>query len=270
MMLRSNPIGVFDSGVGGLSVYRALRAALPHENFIYLGDTARLPYGTKSKEEIERYTLEAASFLLQHQIKYFVIACNTVSAQALDALQKALPDLSYGGVIATGAEAAIKATKNGHIALLATTGTVRSGVYPEVIQQLKPGCDVQMLACGALVTLVEEGEWDGAVAETAVTDCLSQLKPGYDTLVLACTHFPILMPLFQKICAPEVQLIDSAAATAQMVAGLLMSRDMANPQSVRGADLFFVTQKPDSFVALGSRILGQDITKKVKLHEWGR
>ncbi|MGB9152313.1 MAG: glutamate racemase [Alphaproteobacteria bacterium] len=264
-MQKSNPIGVFDSGVGGLTVYRALREALPHENFIYLGDTARLPYGTKSKETIERYTVNAARLLNERGIKFLVIACNTASAYALAALQQDVPELPYCGVIAAGAEAAVKATHTGRIAVLATEGTVRSGVYADVIRSLRGDADVQMLATNLLVAMAEEGWCEGAEAEAIVARYLAMLKPGYDTLVLGCTHFPLLMPVLRKLCPPEIRIVDSAQVTAQAVAGLLAARGLANAQAGMGSDSFLVTDLPERFARLGHLFLGRDIADKVQL-----
>jgi len=265
MMHKTNPIGVFDSGVGGLTVYRALRDALPHEDFIYLGDTARLPYGTKSKETVEQYTIGAARLLGERGIKFLVVACNTASAHALSALQQALPDLPYCGVIASGAEAAVKATRNGRIAVLATEGTVRSGVYADVIHSLRGDADVQMLACNLLVSLAEEGWCEGAEAEAVVARYLAMLSPGYDTLVLGCTHFPLLMPVFRKLCAPDIRVVDGAFVTAQAVAGLLVARGLANPRAETGKEVFLVTDLPERFGRLGARFLGREIADKVTL-----
>ena len=264
-MQKTNPIGIFDSGLGGLTVYRALRAALPHENFIYLGDTARLPYGTKSRDVIEQYTIEAARHLAARDIKFFVVACNTASAAALPGLQRDLPDLPYCGVISAGAEAAVKATRSGKIAVLATEGTVRSGVYADVIRSLRADADVQMLACGLLVALAEEGWCEGAEAEQIVTRYLSMLTPGYDTLVLGCTHFPLLLPTFLKLCPPDIRIVDGAQVTAQAVTGLLAARGLANAQTGPGSEAFLVTEFSDRFARLATRFLGRDIADKVTL-----
>ena len=264
-MLRKKPIGVFDSGVGGLTVYRALREALPHEDVIYLGDTARLPYGTKSKETLEQYTLNAARLLQDYDIKFLVVACNTASAHALGALQHAFPDLPYYGVIAAGAEAAVKATRSGRIAVLATEGTVRSQIYGDIIRDMNRDADVQMLACNLLVGLAEEGWSEGTEAEAIVSRYLSMLKPGYDTLVLGCTHFPLLVPTLRKLCLPDVQIVDSAQVTACAVSGLLTARDVLNPQAGKGSTHFLVTDLPERFTRLGAHFLGQSIEGKVEM-----
>jgi glutamate racemase len=258
-----SPIGVFDSGVGGLTVFRALREALPHEDFIYLGDTARLPYGTKSRATVERCTVSAAQLLCQQGIKYLVVACGTASAQALEGLQHEIPRLAYCGVISAGAETAVKVTRNGRIAVLATEGTVRSGVYPDIIHSLKKDAQVQMLACNLLVALAEEGWCDGVEAEAVVGRYLEMLVPGYDTLVLGCTHFPLLVPVLHKLCAKKIRIVDNATVTAQAVAGLIAARGMANPQMQAGNETFLVTDLPERFARLAAHFLGRNIAGKV-------
>ena len=264
-MPKANPIGVFDSGVGGLTVYRALREALPHENIVYLGDTARLPYGTKSKETVERYTVSAARLLRDHGIKFLVVACNTASAHALDVLHREMPDLPHCGVITAGAEAAVQATRSGRIAVLATEGTVRSEAYANTIRTLKPDTDVQMLACNLLVALAEEGWGTGAEAEAILTRYLSMLKPDYDTLVLGCTHFPLLVPALRALCRPDIQIVDSAQVTAQAVSRLLTARGILNPQTATGSTAFLVTDLPERFARLGTHFLGRCIADKITL-----
>ncbi len=259
----SRPIGVFDSGIGGLTVFRALREVLPHEDFIYLGDTARLPYGTKSKESVEHYTLRAAHLLREEEIKFLVVACNTASSQALPALQRELPDLPYCGVISAGVEAAVKTTRNNHIAVLATEGTVRSGAYTDMIYGLRPDAEVQTLASNLLVSLAEEGWSEGPEAEAVIGRYLKALTPGYDTLLLGCTHFPLLIPTLRKLCAPEVRIVDSATVTAQAVAGLMQARGVANPQERPGRDSFLVTDLPERFSRIGRFFLGREIGDRV-------
>jgi glutamate racemase len=261
----SRPIGVFDSGIGGLTVYRALREALPHEDLIYLGDTAHLPYGTKSKKTVERYALSAARLLQGHGIKFLVVACNTASAHALEALHCELPDLPSCGVIASGAEAAAKATRNGRIAVLATEGTVRSRVYADMIYGLNPNAQVQMLATQMLVALAEEGWCEGLEAETVVRRYLSMLAPGYDTLLLGCTHFPLLIPTLRRLCPPEVRIVDSASVTAQSVKGFIEARKIANPKEKAGSESFLVTDSPERFTRLGKSFLGRGIADDVEL-----
>lgn len=263
MTSSSCPIGIFDSGIGGLTVFRALREALPHEDFIYLGDTARLPFGTKSKEAVEHYTLRAAHLLSGHGIKFLVVACNTASAQALPALQRDLPDLPYCGVISAGAEAAVKATRNNHIAVLATEGTVRSGAYTDIIYGLRPDAEVQAIASSLLVAMAEEGWSEGPEAEAVIGRYLKMLVPGYDTLLLGCTHFPLLIPALRKLCPPDVHIVDSATVTARAVAGLMEARGMANTQERPGHDTFLVTDLPERFSRVGHYFLGREIRDRV-------
>jgi glutamate racemase len=253
-------IGVFDSGVGGLTVYRALREALPHENFVYLGDTARLPYGVRSADIVAQYTLEAAHFLQKQKIKLLVIACHTVSALALPALHEKVPELACLGVVAPTLEAAITASRTGHIAVLATEGTVKSNIYPEMIRALKPGAEAETLACGDLVTLAEAGKWEGPETEAAIKRYLGMLKSGFDTLVLGCTHFPLLASAIRKLIPADTALIDSAAATARVVSEILHTRNLANPQNAAGTSRFLATAAPEHFALLAQRFLNKTIT----------
>ena len=208
------PIGVFDSGIGGLTVLKALTAALPGEDFIYLGDTARLPYGTKSNEVIVRYSKENTGFLLAKGIKMLVVACNTSSAVALDAIasETMVPVI---GVIEPGARAAAKASRIGKIGVIGTEATIASGAYTRAIQRLSPRAEIYTRACPLLVPLAEEGWTDNAVAELTVAHYLESLKQsGIDTLLLGCTHYPLLREMFAKILGARVKIVDSATATA--------------------------------------------------------
>ena len=203
------PIGVFDSGIGGLTVLKALTAALPGEDFIYLGDTARLPYGTKSNEVIVRYSKENTGFLLAKGIKMLVVACNTSSAVALDAIasETMVPVI---GVIEPGARAAAKASRIGKIGVIGTEATIASGAYTRAIQRLSPRAEIYTRACPLLVPLAEEGWTDNAVAELTVAHYLESLKQsGIDTLLLGCTHYPLLREMFAKILGARVKIVDS-------------------------------------------------------------
>jgi glutamate racemase len=219
------PIGVFDSGVGGLTVLRALRSAMPAENFIYLGDTARLPYGTKSAETVVRYSLQCASALVRRHIRCLVVACNTVSASALDALRAHHPTLPIIGVIEPGAEAAVAASASGRIAVIATEGTVGGGAYQAAIHRLNPAAQVTSRACSLFVSMAEEGWTEGPIAEAVAHRYLDpifgdptfQTKDAPDTLVLGCTHFPALAATIRAALPPHVSIVDSAATTAAAV-----------------------------------------------------
>ena len=215
------PIGVFDSGVGGLSVLRALRETLPGEHFIYLGDTARLPYGTKSADTVLRYSLQCAAALIRRRIRCLVVACNTASASALDALRLHYPALPIIGVIEPGAQAAVAASASQHIAVIATEGTVGGGAYQRAICRLNPSARVTSRACSLFVSLAEEGWTEGPIAEAVARrylDPIFQSDDAPDTLVLGCTHFPALAAAIRAVLPAQVTIVDSAATTAAAVA----------------------------------------------------
>ena len=258
------PIGVFDSGVGGLTVLRALRAELPAESFIYLGDTARLPYGTKSEHTVARYALQAADALVERGIKCLVVACNTASAAALPALQQRYAELPVIGVIEPGARAACAASKRGRIAVLATESTVRGGAYTQAITRLRPDARVTAIACAIFVALAEEGWTDGAVVEAAAERYLAPLRAagaaGPDTLVLGCTHFPVLGPAIAAAVGPGLRIVDSAATTAVAVHQELATRGLL--RAAGGAPRlaqFLATDGIARFAAVGGRFLGAPI-----------
>jgi glutamate racemase len=215
------PIGVFDSGVGGLTVLRALREGLPGENFIYLGDTARLPYGTKSADTVLRYSLQCAAALIRRRIRCLVVACNTASASALDALRLHHPTLPIIGVIEPGAQAAVAASASQHIAVIATEGTVGGGAYQRAIRRLNPSARITSQACSLFVSLAEEGWTEGPIVEAVARrylDPIFQSDDAPDTLVLGCTHFPALATAIRAVLPPQVTIVDSAATTAAAVA----------------------------------------------------
>ncbi len=258
------PIGVFDSGVGGLTVLRALRATLPAESYIYLGDTARLPYGTKSEHTVARYALQAADELVERGIKCLVVACNTASAAALPALQQRFSELPVAGVIEPGARAACAASRNGRIAVLATESTVRGGAYARAIARLRPDAQVTAIACALFVSLAEEGWTEGAVAMAAAERYLAPLRAAGvrapDTLVLGCTHFPVLQPIIAAAAGERVRIVDSAATTASEVSALLAARGLLRPATAAAPDLrFLATDAVSRFAAVGGRFLGADI-----------
>ena len=258
------PIGVFDSGIGGLTVLRALVAALPNEDFIYLGDTARLPYGTKTNEVIIRYSRENTEFLLAKGIKMLVVACNTSSAVALDTIARdtMIPVI---GVIEPGARAAVKASRSGKIGVIATEATVASGAYTRTIQHLLPRAEIYTRACPLLVPLVEEGWTDNDVAERTVSYYLESLKQsGIDTLLLGCTHYPLLTEMFQRVLGRGVRVVDSATATAAAVRERLKTLKLARRASP-GRQSFFVTESPERFVRVGRRFFGPGVESAVRL-----
>ena len=259
------PIGVFDSGVGGLTVLRALCAVLPEESFIYLGDTARLPYGTKSEHTVARYALQAADELIERGIKSLVVACNTASAAALPALQQRYAELPVIGVIEPGARAACAASKSGRIAVLATESTVRGGAYGQAIARIRPEAEVTAIACALFVALAEEGWTEGAVAAAAAERYLAPLRAvrthAPDTIVLGCTHFPVLKSVIAAAAGMGVRLVDSAATTAQEVRQLLAVRGLLRvPGGAPPALSFLATDAVNRFAEVGGRFLGAPIT----------
>ncbi len=256
MVALSQPIGVFDSGVGGLTVLKALMQAMPQENFIYLGDTARLPYGTKGAETVTQYALQAARMLMAHDIKMLVVACNTATALALPSLQKLLPQLPCLGVIEPSAKKAAEISKNGRIAVISTEGTARSGAYVSAIKRHNSNAEVQLLGCNLLVGLVEEGWCDGAEVESVMRRYLAQLKPDYDTLVLGCTHFPMLTSTIRKQISPNVTIVDSAASTAEAVHKYLNLHGLKNASENVGCNRLFATDLPERFASLAQWFLG--------------
>jgi len=258
------PIGVFDSGIGGLTVLKALTDALPGEDFIYLGDTARLPYGTKSNEVIVRYSKENTEFLLAKGIKMLVVACNTSSAVALDAIASdtMVPVI---GVIEPGARAAVKASRNGKIGVIGTEATIASGAYTRAIQRLGAKSEIYTRACPLLVPLAEEGWIDNEVAERTVAFYLESLKQsGIDTLLLGCTHYPLLRAMFARVLGASVKIVDSATATAVEVRDRLRTLELAK-RGIAGIQSFFVTETPDRFVRVGRRFLGPQVESAVRI-----
>ncbi|UEM02260.1 glutamate racemase [Skermanella rosea] len=267
MTFHDRPIGIFDSGVGGLTVLRALRERLPTEQLLYLGDTARLPYGTKSPETIARYAVQAAGLLVGRGVKLLVIACNTASAHALDALRDAYPQIEVTGVIEPGAEAACAASASGRIAVIATESTARAGAYEAAIRRIRGDADVATQACSVFVALAEEGWLDGPVAEAAARRYLAPLFADKDagsrpdTLVLGCTHFPLLSPVLETVVGPGVALVDSARTTADRVALMLeragvASRSLHFPAEIR----LLATDAPDRFARVAANFLPFPIT----------
>jgi glutamate racemase len=251
------PVGVFDSGVGGLTVLKALMKALPHERMIYLGDTARVPYGTKSAEVVTRYSLKNAEFLLARDIKLLVVACNTASAVAVDELSARLP-VPVVGVIGPGAQAAARRT-GGKVGVIGTPGTIRSGAYQRALLEARPGLNVLAKPCPLFVPLAEEGWTQGSVPEQVAREYLSSFEQqGIDTLVLGCTHYPLLREVIAQVMGPRVNLVDSAEATAEVVARELETRGLL-ARGASGPHRFFVTDTPDRFIDVGARFLGQPI-----------
>ena len=254
----SAPIGLFDSGVGGLTVLRQIFARLPREHTVYLGDTARVPYGTRSGEVVTRYALQSGKHLAAHQIKLLIIACNTVSAHSLPALTKAMP-VPVLGVIEPGARAAAARTKGGTIAILGTPATVASGAYQAALRRLAPGAKVIARACPLFVPLAEEGWIDGEVPRLVAERYLADLRrSGVDTVLLGCTHYPLLARAISQVVGPDVAVVDGAEATAQAALELLESRGLARPEGAGPArHRTLCTDLPERFRGVAERFLGR-------------
>jgi glutamate racemase len=261
----SAPIGVFDSGVGGLTVLRALLRNLPGEDFVYLGDTARLPYGTKSPESIRRYALQAASLLRDRGVKCLVVACNTASAVALDALTNEFAPVPVIGVLEPGAAAACRATREGRIAVIATESTVRGGAYQAAIARTLPQAVVTARACPLFVALAEEGWTEGPVVDAVAHRYLDDLfgpaagadRP--DTLVLGCTHFPVLAAALRAVLGPRVAIVDSAETTASALREVLAALQLLASGRRSGRVSLLATDGAERFARVGSMFLGRPI-----------
>ena len=254
------PIGVFDSGIGGLTVLAALMQALPHERFVYLGDTARLPYGTKSAQTVARYAVQAAQVLMAQDVKCLVVACNTAASVGLEAVRARAGGLPVIGVIEPGAQAACAATRSGYIAVIATEATVRGGAYPRAILERRPDARVIQLPAQLLVALAEEGLVEGPVAAAVVTHYLGELfrADPPDTLVLGCTHFPALAPTIREVLGEAVRIVDSALTTAVAVREQLLRAGLARSAGSQSLQ-FIATDGPERFARVGSRFLGRAI-----------
>ncbi len=249
------PIGVFDSGVGGLTVLQELHRLMPGENLIYLGDTARVPYGTKSAETVSGYATEAAAFLLRQQVKMVVVACNTASSVALELLSRRL-DVPVIGVIEPGARAALRLSCSGTVGIIGTEGTINSDAYPQAIRRFDPHIKTVCVACPLFVPLAEEGWAEHEVARLAAREYLAPLlDSGMDVLVLGCTHYPLLKPTLKMVLPSAVRMVDSAQETARCVRVTLKRAGLLNP-GVHSWWRFYVTDVPQRFVRVGEAFLG--------------
>jgi glutamate racemase len=254
------PIGVFDSGMGGLTVMRALMARLPGESFVYLGDTARLPYGTKSADTVRRYAIQAAQALVARDVKLVVIACNTASV-SLAQVAEALAPVPVIGVIVPGAKAALAAAPGGPIAVIATEGTVKGGAYRAAIRSQGSDVPIVQQACPLFVPLAEEGLVEGEIVDAVVRRYLEPLlatMPKPRCLLLGCTHYPVLKDAIAKFAGGEVALVDSAVTAAEAVAELVAARGIANAGGKTSLS-FLATDAPDRFARTGEIFLGQPI-----------
>jgi glutamate racemase len=254
----ARPIGVFDSGIGGLTVVSALRRTLPHESIFYLGDTARVPYGGKSATTVQRYSLEIAELLLSENAKTIVVACNTASAVALSALEH-LP-VEVTGVIIPGAAAATAATRNGHIGVIGTRATIRSGAYEHALRALNPDVRVTARACPLLVPLIEEGRLNSAITDTVLLEYLQPLlDEEIDTLVLGCTHYPLLRPAIARLLGETITLVDSAENCATAVRDLLTTQRLNASSENRGELRIALTDPPDAFLDVAHEALNLEV-----------
>ena len=250
-------IGIFDSGVGGLTVLKEVARLLPLEELFYVGDTARVPYGTKSPETVRRYAVEAAGFLVQQGVKMLVVACNTASAVAIDELASQF-QIPVVGVIAPGSRRAAALTQNRKVGVIGTEGTVKSGAYARAIKLSDPAIEVVSTACPLFVPLAEEGWHEHRVADIAAGEYLAPLlDAGVDTLVLGCTHYPLLKKTLRTALGDGINLVDSAEETAKVVVETLAS--VGANQSGKGVVRFFVTDVPDRFKRVGSAFLGRNL-----------
>jgi len=260
--LSARAIGVFDSGVGGLTVFRALERALPHESLVYLGDTARVPYGTRSPETVTRYAIEAAHFMRRRDVKLLIVACNTASSVAIDAMEQEI-GLPVLGVIEPGAKRAVEQTAAGKIGVIGTRATIGSGAYTREIHELREDAVVTASPCPLFVPLAEEGWTDNDVARATAQTYLAPLKEaGVDTLVLGCTHYPLLHEVIGETMGPKVTLVDSADSIAEEAGRLLHERSELAAGPTDAADHhFFVTDVPEPFQAVAERFLGRPIRR---------
>jgi glutamate racemase len=256
--MNAAPIGIFDSGIGGLTVVRAVYERLPRESTVYFGDTARVPYGPKSPETVTRYSLEILDWLLKQQVKAVVVACNTSTAHALSTLQRQSP-VPVIGVIEPGARAAAAASTHGPIGVIGTAGTIASNAYARAIQRVRPDARVEQKACPLFVPLVEEGWFEHPAAELIAREYLEPLRLArVDTLVLGCTHYPLLKPLLQRVMGPEVRLIDSGEETAAAVEQALADASLTAPSGAATAThRFAVSDDEVRFRQVGARFIGE-------------
>jgi glutamate racemase len=253
------PIGVFDSGIGGLTVAQEITRLLPNEQIIYFGDTARVPYGTKSKEAVIRFSRDNMDVLLRHHVKMVVIACNTSTSWALSILKREY-SVPIIGVIEPGSRRAVATTKTGRVGVIATQSTVASRKYERTICRMRPGSNVIQQACPLFVPLVEEGWLDHAVTEKVATEYLGGMKKyNVDVLILGCTHYPLLKPVLQRVMGRSVTLVDSAVETAREVKALLETEGLLRLSKHPPKHEFLVSDEPEHFRSVAKRFLGHDL-----------
>jgi glutamate racemase len=255
MLMDMRPVGVFDSGVGGLTVLHECLVTLPHEDFVYLGDHARLPYGPRPLDEVRVFAREIGAFLEAQDVKILVVACNTATSAALPQLQEEL-SVPVVGVITPEAHAAVQATRNRRVGLLATQGTIEAGRYRELVHALDAGVELVSIPCPRLVPLIESDDPYSAETERAVREYAEPLKEaGVDTVILGCTHYPLIRPVFQRVFGRDVTLVFSAEETAREVASTLERKRIENDSARVGSYRFLTTGDPDAFREMGRRFL---------------
>ena len=272
---KNAPIGVFDSGVGGLTVVREIMRQIPNEKIVYFGDTARVPYGSKSKDTITRFSRQIVRFLQTQDVKAIVIACNTASAYALDELEKEV-NIPIIGVVKPGAKVAAQTTKNGKIGVIATEGTISSGIYSSYIKEIKQDAKVIRKACPLFVPLVEEGLWEDPVTDEIARRYLtefSQQDKDIDTLILGCTHYPLIRSTLGRIAGDKVTLVNPAYETARELKELLIEKDLLNDKELGLGDnryQFYVSDKADKFQNFANSIIKYGIlsAKVVNIEEY--
>jgi len=255
----NRPIGVFDSGLGGLTVLKEIMELVPGESIVYFGDCGRIPYGTKSKETITKYALQDVRFLLTHDVKMIVIACNTASAMSYDKIKSKL-DIPVIEVIYPGAMAAVRETRNKKVGIIGTKATIRSRAYEKVINKLDASIETFSADCPLFVQLVEEGWWDNDITYRIAEKYLTPLKEkGIDTLVLGCTHYPLLAKTISEVVGSGVKLVSSATETARVVQDVINSKCCARDPEIKPVYSYYTSDSIDSFVAFGSAFLGNKV-----------
>jgi glutamate racemase len=261
----NRPIGLFDSGFGGLTVMKEVVRHLPNENLIYLGDTANLPYGNKSPQTIIELAQQNATFLLSKQIKLLIIACHTACSRALETLQKSLP-IPIIGVIQPGVELLLRTTRTQRVAILGTTSTIESGVFQSLIQKTHPHVQIYPIACPLFVPLIEEGHHNTQAATLIAHSYLEPLKKAkVDTVLLACTHYPLMRAVLQQVLGPDVQLVEPAELCAIQAREFLQSSQLLNTQNEKPHYEFYASDDPEKFRRLGKHFLGDEIQFTAKI-----
>lgn len=261
----NRPIGVFDSGLGGLTVLREIMELVPTESVVYFGDCGRVPYGTKSKETVIKYTFQDIRFLLNQDIKMIVIACNTASAHSLDRVKHSF-DIPVIEVVEPGAATVARETKNKRVGVIGTAGTISTGVYEKAINKIDNSIEIFSRACPLFVPLVEEGWWDNDIALRIAEEYLNSLKQeGIDTLVLGCTHYPLLQQTISRVMGEEVKLVSSALEVARVVKKVVEEKDIARDSRVKPVYRFYTSDSVEKFEALGSSFLNREIHSAEKV-----